>query len=134
MMIREKIAKILKKEGNILFAYLFGSYARKEARKESDVDIAVFLKDPSIVENDPKFEIKLALKIERIIKRQVDIRVINDKSLTFTNQVLKHGKLLFSTDEKERINFETKMFGLYSDFRYFINEYNKKRFERYGIR
>ena len=134
MRIEEKISKILKKENNILFAYIFGSYARKEAREESDLDIAIFLKNPRIIEKDPKFEVKLALKIEKIINKPVDVRVINDKPLTFINQILKHGKVIFSRNENERINFEMKMFSLYSDFHHLMSEYDKKRFERYGIR
>lgn len=130
----KKISKILKKEKNILFAYIFGSYARKEATEGSDVDIAVFLKEPDVIEKDPKFEVKLALKIERAIKRPVDVRIINNRPLTFINQILKNGKLLFSKSEKERINFETKMFNLYSDFHHLMKEYDEKRFERYGVR
>jgi predicted nucleotidyltransferase len=134
MRIEEKIPKILSKESNILFAYIFGSYARKEARKESDLDIAIFLKNPNIIEKDPYFEVKLALKIEKVIGIPVDVRIMNDKPLAFINQILKHGKVLFSRNERERVNFEIKMFGLYSDFSYLMNEYDKRRFERYGIR
>jgi len=134
MGINERISKILKKERNISFAYIFGSYARKEARKESDVDIAIFLKNSSVIEKNPKFEVKLALEIEKVVNRSVDVRIMNDKPLTFINQVLKHGKVLFSRNENERINFEMKMFSLYSDFHHLMNEYDKKRFERYGIR
>jgi hypothetical protein len=134
MRIDERISKVLMKESNILFAYIFGSYARKEARKESDVDVAIFLKNPSIMEEDPKFEVKLALKIEKVVNRPVDVRIMNDKPLTFINQVLKHGKVLFSRNENERMNFEMKMFDLYSDFRRLMDEYDKRRFERYGIR
>lgn len=130
----EKISEILNRERNILFAYIFGSYARKEARKGSDIDIAIFLRNPSVIEKDPKFEVRLALKIEKVLRKPIDVRILNDKPLTFINQVLKHGKLLFSRNEKERINFEVKMFDLYLDFSYLMKEYDEKRFERYGIR
>lgn len=130
----EKISEILNRERNILFAYIFGSYARKEARKGSDIDIAIFLRNPSVIEKDPKFEVRLALKIEKVLRKPIDVRILNDKPLTFINQVLKHGKLLFSRNEKERINFEVKMFDLYLDLSYLMKEYDEKRFERYGIR
>lgn len=129
-----KISKVLKKHKNILFAYVYGSFARGEERADSDIDVAIFLKNPDIIEKNPKFEVVLALEIEKVLNRPVDVRILNDKSLVFINQVLKHGKLLFSSDEKERINFEIRTIDLYLDFNYLMKEYNKRRFERYGIR
>jgi predicted nucleotidyltransferase len=134
MIIVEKISEVLKRHRNILFAYVYGSFARKEARKDSDIDVAIFLKNSHTIEKDPMFEVKLALEIEKELRKPVDVRILNDKPLIFINQVMKHGKLLFSRDERERISFETKMLDLYLDFEYLMEEYNKRRFERYGIR
>jgi len=39
----ENISKILEKEPDIHFAYLFGSHAKKTMHKKSDIDIAVYL-------------------------------------------------------------------------------------------
>jgi len=127
----EKISKILKKESNILFAYIFGSYARKEARKESDLDIAIFLKNPNIIEKDPSFEVKLALVIERETGlKNVEVVVIDNKPLRFLNQVLRYGKLVFSRDEKERLKFETFVTKSYIDFKPYYKEYDDMRIRR----
>jgi len=134
MRTEEKISKVLKRHKNIIFAYIFGSFARKEARADSDIDIAIFLKNPDVIDKNPMFEIELALEIEKFLNRPVDVRILNNKPLIFTDQVLRYGKILFSRNNKERINFETKMLDLYLDFKYLMEEYNKRRFERYGIK
>ena len=66
--IKEMISDILKKYG-VEKAYIFGSYARGEADKKSDVDIMI-----------KKGNLKtlmqlsaLAYEIEQILKKQVDI-------------------------------------------------------------
>ena len=96
----EKICKVLK-ERQVLFAYLFGSFARNEFRKDSDVNIAVYAKDYKKLPLN--FERRLSLKIEKRIGREVDIIVISE--------ILKHGKVIFSRDERERVRFETFMLG-----------------------
>lgn len=127
----EKISRILKRHKNILFAYIFGSYARKEVRKDSDIDIAIFLKDLSVVEEDPSFEVKLALEIEKETDlKNVEVVVIDNKPLRFLNQVLRYGKLIFSRDENERLKFETFITKSYIDFKPYYTEYDEMRVRR----
>ncbi len=40
-----KCRDILIKYEDIIFAYIFGSYAKDNIRKNSDIDIAIYLKD-----------------------------------------------------------------------------------------
>ena len=66
--IKEMIYDILKKYG-IEKAYIFGSYARGEANKQSDVDIM-------IKKGNLKTLLQLsalAYEIEQILKKQIDI-------------------------------------------------------------
>ena len=44
----ENIIKVLAEESDILFAFLFGSYAKGTQNDKSDIDIAVYLKDENI--------------------------------------------------------------------------------------
>ena len=44
----ENIIKVLAEESDILFAFLFGSYAKSTQNDKSDIDIAVYLKDENI--------------------------------------------------------------------------------------
>ena len=124
----KKIRKILEKEKKVIFAYVFGSYARSKYFK--DVDIAVFVRGKTSLD----FETDLALKIEREIKKPVDVILLNDKPLLVVSEVLKNGKLIFSKDERRRINYEVLMLSKILDFNELMKEFDKIRFERYGIR
>jgi predicted nucleotidyltransferase len=124
-----KIRKILKKEKQIAFAYLFGSYL-KNPEYSNDIDIAIFVK------NKPKlgYELELSLKIEKEIKKSVEIIVLNDKPLLIISEVLRNGKLIFSRDEKSRVKFETENLSNILSFNELMKEFDRMRFERYGIR
>lgn len=131
----ENITKVLEKEPQVLFAYLFGSYAKGTQDKKSDIDVAIYLKDQNLLEIDPLYPSRLAIKIERALaeKRTVDVRVLNDSTLRFKSQVLRYGKLLHSRDEKKRIEFETSSLAHYYDFKPFLEMYDAARKARLGI-
>ncbi len=130
----ESIIKVLENENDILFAYLFGSYAKGTQNEKSDIDIAVYLIDESILETDPLYPSRLAIKIENIpVKRKVDIRILNGSTLRFRYQILMHGKLLHSKDEKRRIEFETSSLDQYYDFKPHIDRYDAARRARLGV-
>lgn len=126
----QNITKKLRKDKRIIFAYLYGSAAKGIMREDSDVDIAVFAEKP---EEDPLLEANISLKMEQVLNRSADVRIINHAPAILINQVLKEGILLLSRDESLRINFEVRNMNEYMDFLPLINEYDKKRMERYGI-
>ena len=130
-MLEEKIRKTLEKERNILFAYIFGSYARGEARENSDIDIAIYVK--RVPKDIFKYESKIASKIEKEIKKQVEVRVLNKLPSLLQSRIMKEGKLVFSKNEKERIKFETFAMSNYLDFSYLMKEYNKIRTKRFKV-
>jgi predicted nucleotidyltransferase len=130
----ESIIKVLENERDILFAYLFGSYAKGTQNEKSDIDIAVYLIDEKILEKYPLYPSRIAIRIEDILtKKNVDVRILNGSTLRFRNQVLMHGKLLHSKDEKKRIEFETSSLDQYFDFKFHIDRYDTARRARLGI-
>lgn len=100
--IKEMICDILKKYG-IEKAYIFGSYARGEANKQSDVDIM-------IKKGNLKTLLQLsalAYEIEQILKKQIDI-VIEEtytKDIKYDSETIKLAKNIFYNEvKKERLN------------------------------
>ncbi len=116
-MLVDKIVKILKEYEEVIFAYLFGSYARGEAGKLSDIDIAVYL-DPSLPQDamwDTFLDIASRLSF-RVVK--VDVVLLNTAGYRLAFEVLK-GRLLFSRDEGMRKEFIYRTLRTYLDRRYY---------------
>ena len=66
--LQKKIIPILKKN-NVVRAGIFGSYARGEAKKRSDIDILIEIKkDVSLLDI-----IGIELKLKKILNRKVDL-------------------------------------------------------------
>ncbi len=100
--IKEMIYDILKKYG-IEKAYIFGSYARGEANKQSDIDIM-------IKKGNLKTLLQLsvlAYEIEQILKKQIDI-VIEETytdDIKYDSETIKLAKSIFYNKvKKERLN------------------------------
>lgn len=131
----EQIINVLEKQPEVLFAYLFGSYAKGIQDKTSDIDVAIYLKDVNVLERNPLYPSKLAIKIEKALaeKKTVDVSVLNGSTLRFRSQVLRYGKLLHSKDEKKRIEFETSSLTQYYDFKPHLEMYDAARRARLGI-
>ena len=100
--IKKMINDIFRKYG-IEKAYIFGSYARGEANKESDIDIMI-----------KKGKLKtllqlsaLAYEIEQILKKQIDI-VIEEtytEDINYDSETIKLAKSIFYNEvKKERLN------------------------------
>lgn len=126
--IKEKTRGILKGHKEVLSAYFYGSFAKGKARKKSDVDIGLLLRDD--YKADPLYESKISIRFDKKLGREVEVRILNNKPLGFLHQVLKYGKNLFSRNEKARIKFETDTYSGYLDIKPFYEEYNKLRKKR----
>ncbi|MCS7279268.1 MAG: nucleotidyltransferase domain-containing protein [Thermodesulfobacteriaceae bacterium] len=109
------LAEALEKQEDIVFAYLFGSFAKEKTHSQSDLDIAVYLKGDFKKDfKERKLElIGLILEITRA--NQIDLLILNETSPLVIHSVLKTGKLLFSKDEEERIGFIVKNLNEYLD-------------------
>lgn len=66
--IKEKIKPVAKKY-NLAYVWIFGSYAKKKQKKDSDVDIIVRTED--VIGGFKIVEVKFAL--EEAVEKQVDI-------------------------------------------------------------
>lgn len=113
-------------------AYLYGSTARGEEWKKSDIDIAVLLKDLKSIEKNPLYESRIAGELQKQTEaeRDLDIRVLNQRDPVYLHQVLKYGDCIYSESEKEKAEFETFALKKYWDFKPKIEEYNRARARR----
>jgi len=88
----QEIKNILLQAGTIDYAFLFGSYL-KHPMDDSDVDI---LLGGSL---DPSAKLDLAMKLELILKRKVDIIIAAEASCELLLNALSKGLLLIINDK-----------------------------------
>ncbi len=66
----ESLRIYFEKRDDVCLSFLFGSQAKSVSCQESDVDLAVYL-------NDESAESQIWLDVERIVKREVDLIILN---------------------------------------------------------
>jgi len=117
----------LEKEKDVIFAYIFGSYAEGREGPLSDFDIGIFLKNTS----KDFFERKIEFNnlVTSILKTdEVDIVILNEANVEISFNIIKNGFLLLSKDEKSRIEYEKKIIKCYMDFDYYRKRMIKEFF------
>src|SRR5829696_7073944 len=89
----------------LVAAWLYGSFARGTQRKDSDVDIALLLREPPGIELDnPASRLEIAL--EEVLGREVQAVVANSAPPDLLHRVFRDGVLLLDRDRRFRILFE----------------------------
>jgi predicted nucleotidyltransferase len=118
----------------VVLAYLYGSLARGKEKESSDIDIAILLKEDEY-SNDPLsvFGIVqgLARRIERQIKKEVDIHILNRASLSFCYVVVTTGIPIYISSKIALHRYQNKILGMFfdwhlQDFQMFIKQISKK--------
>ena len=101
MNIVEKIKAIVSSEDNILFAYLFGSYAKGDFGSNSDIDIALYLKKDSF-----DYQLEIIKKMQIATHKEIDLVVLNRaKNLFLIEDIINNSILL--KDNQQRLEYET---------------------------
>jgi predicted nucleotidyltransferase len=117
--IKEKLLPLFSKyNGNVLFAYLFGSAAQGNMSPLSDVDLAVFL---SRQNEESYFDIKCSLYADfcRVLKRNdIDVVVLNTTTnIVLLDEIIRGGIVLVDRDIDLREEFEQKILHQAIDFK-----------------
>ena len=100
--------------GEVLAVYLYGSRARGTASPTSDVDLGVFLASaPPARLGGAASEIEGAL--ERVVKRPVEVVVVNSAPADLVHRILRDGVLLLDRDRAARLRFEVQSRNEYFD-------------------
>ena len=109
---------------DIELVYIFGSYAKKRARSNSDIDIAVQFKHSQnkskIFRRFLEFISDVSLKLGT---NQVDCVLLNitDDPLLLM-QIYKYGQVVYDKGD-QRVRFAIKAQGFYNDYKYLQNFY-----------
>ncbi len=125
-LIKKMGATLSESNQGIVCAYLFGSIARGDDHPESDIDVAVLLKERPV----STFEglgLELAGRLERDMGRRTDLIILNDAPVDLIHRILRDGILIYETDRSRRISFETRARQDYFDILPYLRQYRQSR-------
>ena len=110
------VSRCVAKRPEIQAAYVFGSVARRRARADSDVDVAVLVDRRVPPGRILKYRLKLMADLGTALHRSdVDVVILNEASPLLAHRVLSQGTLVFERSASARVRFQTKTAGLYLD-------------------
>lgn len=123
--LQKTLQNFFQNKKEVLFVYLFGSYATGHAVPKSDVDIAVYVNAGNKQE---QFEKRLALiaDLSKLFKRDVDVIMLNTASPFLKHVIFKEGILIFDRDPSKRIDFELQATNEYFDYKPTLELYNQR--------
>lgn len=130
----DEIAPVLKEyfagQPGVLAAYVFGSVATGRARPESDVDVAVLLRED--LDKEARFfeGLRLGAEVEGLLRRPTDLVVLNDAPPVLQHQVLTHGRLVFERDRAARVEFEVRAGKIYADLKPMYDFFTQDLFQK----
>jgi predicted nucleotidyltransferase len=91
-----KLRRALRTEPNVRLAIVYGSVARGDETPESDLDLLV-----SLAKDRPEAAVKLAVRLERVLGRQVDVARLNrimDSAPLLLLQAIDDGRVVLDRD------------------------------------
>jgi len=108
----EALQRRFASEEHVILAYLFGSQANGTAGPQSDYDIALLVRQPSLA-----LQARLAHEIGIILGTdRVDVVLLNRAPVELAYAVIAQGQLLYQRSVAERVEFEAKVLSLYGDY------------------
>ena len=88
---------------DVAFAFLFGSSVKGRVRREGDIDIALYFWPESDMEWENvtkryEGENRIALDLEKLLKKEVDLIILNRAKAILADEAIRKGKPLIVKD------------------------------------
>ncbi|HEY83732.1 MAG TPA: nucleotidyltransferase domain-containing protein [Chloroflexi bacterium] len=113
----------------IIAVYIFGSYAAGQENANSDIDVALLLKND--VPDLPHLMLRLDVEVCRALSSdRVDVLILNSTPLSLRAEVVRTGRLIASWDDAARIDFEVQTMNRWWDFKPLLDEMDQIFFQR----
>ncbi|MFH1674808.1 MAG: nucleotidyltransferase domain-containing protein [Pseudomonadota bacterium] len=122
--IQNAVVRLLEPVNEITLAFLFGSVLKRDSFR--DVDIAV-----QLVRSFPRteylnFQLDLQLRLQKVLKNEVDLIILNQAPPLLRYKVLKTGTLIIEKDRAAFRDFFKRTIYEYFDFLPVFNLYREK--------
>jgi predicted nucleotidyltransferase len=114
--ITEAVVQCVSSKRVVVAAYIFGSVVTGRMRKDSDIDIAVLLREGLNSSKIFQLRLKLMAELGHALRRSdIDVVILNEASPLLAHRVLSKGRLVFERSPSERIRFQVNTANRYSD-------------------
>ncbi len=112
---------------NLADVFVFGSQIDGFARKDSDLDVGVRFQNglPSVEQRGKVYGELFADLSSCFPEQKLDLVFIDEVPLHFKYQIFTKGKMIFSKEQEKSLDFQERIFNLYRDQKYFIDEFFK---------
>jgi len=123
--IKDKLAKYFSTRPEIKVGYIFGSKAKGEENRLSDIDVAILIDEEKAAKNlSYRYKAKVLTELMGILRTQkVDLVILNESPLFLCFRVIRDGLILYSKDEIKRIRFEVKIMSRYLDRKFYYDRH-----------
>ena len=112
-----RLARALSSREEILEAYLFGSRARGQARRDSDIDVAVYVDETRARDGVWGYRAELTTDLMVALgTNDVDVVVLNRAPILLYHRVLRDGVRLLSRDLRATTTRAGQALSRYFDF------------------
>ncbi len=102
----------------VVLAYLFGSQARGESGRLSDVDIAVLISSQVPEGEWGDIQLVLISELMGLLRRNdIDLLILNRATPLLADRAIRYGNPIYEPDPLTRVRFETETLRRYLDTR-----------------
>ncbi len=118
------------KKREVIVTYLFGSYARGNQNKLSDIDLAVLVDKNNIKQEIFKYRIELISDLISLLKmNKLDVIILNDAPPLLAHRIVQDGIIINNKDNYKKIKYEVTALKKYIDTKP-IRKIQKKYFKQ----
>ncbi len=110
-----EVGKFLFLEDNIIFAYLFGGFAKGAASPLSDIDIAVYVRDSNGL---AEYKLELFNKLANTLGTgELDLIILNTAPVSIAGRIVQNKKVLVDKEPFRRHIYESVTLREFFDFK-----------------
>ena len=118
------LTEVLKKRNDVVFAYVYGSFA--EGLPFHDIDVGVYISEIK-KEESTLYSLELAQRFSNELRIPIDVRVLNFAPVLFLYHVIQ-GNLISERNEEIRMHFVEQIVQRYLDLKPLVRRAVKEAF------
>jgi len=112
----EKLKKYFSVQGDVLSAYIFGSFAKGKENQYSDLDVAILLDVKTSQKDYADRRVAMMCGLSSALNIDLDIVILNNAGPFLKFEVYRHGKVVYEKEMAKSRSFKARSILEYFDF------------------